>query len=67
MRHIKFLREKIKLTQAALADKISVEQSAVSQWESGAAQPTAENLKKLATVLGCSVDEILGLTQKAKT
>lgn len=47
------------LTQEQLAKKMNVDQSAVSYWESGRTRPLRKSWKKLARVLGCSVDDLL--------
>ncbi len=46
------------MTQKELADKMGTGQSAVSAWENGG-NVTAENLKKLAEVLGCTIDDLV--------
>ena len=56
---IKKYREKENLTQEALAVKLSVERSTIAKWESGQVKPRVGNLVKLATVLNCTVDELL--------
>ena len=45
---------------AALAERMGVKQASVSAWESGQAMPSAANLLKLADILDCTVDELLG-------
>ena len=57
---IKKLREAAGLRQYELADRMGVKQASVSAWESGAAMPSAANLMKLADILQCSVDALLG-------
>lgn len=57
---IKRLREAAGLRQCDLAERMGVKQASVSAWESGLAMPSAANLLKLADILNCSVDEILG-------
>ena len=47
------------MTQEELSNALGVTQSAVAMWETEKAQPRAEMLIKLATVLGCTVDELL--------
>ena len=59
MRSIARLRKKAKVTQAELAAKLSVTQSAISQWEHGETQPEVGKLLKLSEIFGCTVDEIL--------
>ena len=48
------------LTQAALAEKLSISQNAVSQYESGKRTPRWPKLNKLLDTLNISADEILG-------
>ena len=57
--NIKNLRLKAGLTQVELAKKMHVDQAAVSRWESGETKPLRKNHKRLAKVLGCTVDELL--------
>lgn len=56
---IRNMRLKVGIKQYDLAVKIGVERTAVAKWETGKAQPRTETLIKLATVLGCTVDELL--------
>lgn len=57
---IKKLREAAGLRQYELAERMGVKQASVSAWESGQAMPSAANLLKLADILDCTVDELLG-------
>ena len=54
------LREAAGLRQYELAERMGVKQASVSAWESGLAMPSAANLLKLADILDCTVDELLG-------
>ena len=56
---IKRLREKQKLTQEQLAEKLFVSDKAVSKWETGRGFPDISMLESLAKVLGVSVIELL--------
>lgn len=56
---IKSAREKAGLTQIQVAEKMKISQSTIACWETGRALPRAENLKLLADILGCTVDELL--------
>lgn len=58
MKTIKELRIEAGLTQLQLANAIQVTPSAVYNWERGKNEPTATNLRDLATALGVSMDEI---------
>lgn len=57
---IKKIRESRGMLQYELANRMGVKQASVSAWESGKAMPSAENLLKLAGILECTVDAILG-------
>ncbi len=57
---IKFYRELKHLSQAKLATEIGVSQRNVSYYESGDHVPPADVLKKLATIFGITVDELVG-------
>lgn len=50
------------LTQGQLAVRLGVTRQAISKWEHGQSQPDLDNLKQLAEVYSCSVDELLGAT-----
>lgn len=56
---IKKLREKAKLTQSELAEKINVSDKAVSKWETGRGFPDISMLEILSKELGVSIIELL--------
>ena len=56
---IKELREKRKLTQAELAEKIGVSSKTVSKWETAKGLPDISLLQTLAKALGISVIELM--------
>lgn len=58
MRTIRELREATGLTQRELAAKLDVTVTTVSGWERRAHGPTALQLRKLALLLGVSMDDI---------
>lgn len=58
------LREQVGLTQAFVADKLNVEQSAVSHWETGKFRPSRKYCPMLAELYGVSVEEITGKEKK---
>lgn len=60
---LKIKRKAVGLNQTALAEAIGVTPGAVSQWESGLTNPTLETLVKIATVLHCTVDDLLTETE----
>lgn len=61
---IKELRKIKKLTQKQLAEKINVDCSAVTKWETGKANPDFEKQQFLADFFNVSVDYLLGRTEK---
>ena len=60
MNRICELRKQNKLTQKALAEKLQVDQSAVSYWECGRAFPDTQKQILLADLFGVSIDYVLG-------
>ena len=56
---IKTLREKQRMTQSRLAEKLCVSDKTVSKWETGKGFPDISLLEPLAAVLGISVPELL--------
>jgi ribosome-binding protein aMBF1 (putative translation factor) len=56
---IREYRFKTGMTQVQLAKKMNVDQSAVSLWESGKTKPLKKCQKKLAKVLGITLEELL--------
>lgn len=55
---IKALREKNRMTQAELAEKIGVTDKAVSKWETGRGLPDITLIEPIAKALGLSVGEL---------
>ena len=56
---IKTLREQNRLTQAELAEKLSVSDKTVSKWETGKGYPDITLLEPIARAFGVSVTELL--------
>ena len=54
-----FERRSRKLTQTDVAQALGVDQSTVSCWESGKAQPRGAMLLRVAALYGCTVDQLL--------
>lgn len=56
---VKALREKQQLTQAQLAERLSVSDKTVSKWETGSGYPDITLLEPLAAALGVTVAELI--------
>ena len=56
---IRRLREKKKVTQKELADRIGVSDKAVSKWETDKGLPDIGIIEELAKALGVSIAELL--------
>lgn len=61
MDELRRMREAAGLSQIQLALRMGVSQGTIARWERGGRTPQAANLIKLAQILGCGVDELLGL------
>ena len=57
---IKHHRKRLGMTQEQLAERLGVSPQAVSKWENNLSCPDISILPELATVLGISLDELLG-------
>lgn len=51
-------RKSMYLTQEELAEKLNVSKSAIAKWETDGGIPDRDNLKRLATVMNLSVDDL---------
>lgn len=58
-KNLKQLRQREKLTQDALAERLHVTRQAVSSWETGKTQPDIETLTALAEALHADVRELI--------
>lgn len=58
MEKIRIFREKAGLSQRELASALNISQSAIAQWESGETQPTIDNLRKAADILGVTPGDL---------
>ena len=57
--NIREWRKKRGLTQEELAFKVGIHMNTLLRWEYGTREPKASELKKLAEILDCSVQELL--------
>lgn len=57
---IKFYREKMKLSQRELANKLNTTQATLQRYESGIHQPNIETIIKLADFFQISIDDLIG-------
>lgn len=63
---LKALRKQTGMSQEQLAEKLGVSRQAVTKWETNAGIPDIENIMAIATLFGCSIDELLMNEQSAK-
>lgn len=52
-------REARNMTQGELSDILGVDRTTVTKWETGDALPRADMLPRVASALGCSMDDLL--------
>lgn len=63
---IRELRKRKNLTQSQLAKLVDVDQTAISQWETGRTKPTIDNLVLLSNILDCEIKDILDIKDYSK-
>lgn len=56
---LSFLRKQRGMTQMELAEKLDISRQAVSRWEQGTSEPSAENLVNIGKVFDVSVDALV--------
>lgn len=67
MIRIKQLREEFGYTQQELADKLNKAKSTIAMYENETRKPSLKVLEQLADIFNCSVDYILGISDKKET
>ncbi len=58
-------RNNMRLTQEELADKVGVSKSAIAKWETDGGLPDRDNLRRIAEVMGTTVDELHRIIERA--
>ena len=53
------LRKKKNISQEELAKALDISQGAVSAYETGRWEPSITTIKKMSTILDCTIDELL--------
>lgn len=56
----------MKLSQEYIAEQLGVSRQAVSKWETGQSEPTANNLVQLSEVFEISLSELVGVPKKVE-
>lgn len=56
---LSLLRKQHGMTQLELAEKLNLSRQAVSRWERGTAEPSTENLVRIAALFGVPVDALV--------
>ena len=59
-------REQLGLTQSQLAGLLGLSAKAVSKWENGRSMPTVKTMRRLASLFGVSVEELLQMREEEK-
>lgn len=55
---IKKLRTESKLTQAVIAERLHIDVSTVTKWETGDSKPRIDKLPELARIFNCKIDDL---------
>lgn len=61
---IRKLRRSMDITQRDLAEKVGVERSTISKWETGTSVPRHKILIALSKVFKCSIDDLIDRSQE---
>ena len=60
MKNLKKIRLERGMTQIELAQAVGLSDQAICTYEIGTREPSLETLRKLASVLECTIDELIG-------
>ena len=61
---LKELRTEKNLTQKQLADKLVISKNSICEYEKGRSEPSIETLIKIADILDCPIDFLVGRTNE---
>jgi transcriptional regulator with XRE-family HTH domain len=61
---LRYLRQKNKLTQKELGNRLGVSGPTVTRWEKGQFEPDMETTKKIADLFDVSIDYVLGVSDE---
>lgn len=64
MERLRVARNKLKLTQKEVANKLGIHQSTYTKYETGDSDPSSEMLLKLSEIFEVSTDYLLGRDEK---
>ena len=59
-KNLKYLRTIKKISQQQLADKLEIDRSTISKWETGDFDPTVGNVISIANALGVPIADLVG-------
>lgn len=59
-------RNKARLSQAEAAERLGITAASVCQWETGKTFPRASLLSQIASLYGCTIDELLAQSEDNK-
>ena len=60
-------RKKLGLSQEKFADLMNVARPTISSWETNTTMPDISNIKKMAGIFMCSIDELVGSSNPTLT
>jgi transcriptional regulator with XRE-family HTH domain len=58
MNSLAYYRNKLNFTQETLAEKLSIDRTTVTKWETGQSYPRADKLPDLAKIFNCTIDDL---------
>ena len=61
-----YRRQAVNLTQAQVAEILSIDRTTVTKWETGESAPRAPMLPRLAALYKCSIGDLYTVPREAK-
>lgn len=64
LKNLRIIRKARNMTQKQLSDRAKVNRINISQYEIGVKNPNLTTVQKLASALGCTIEQLLGTEEK---
>lgn len=65
LKNLRVIRKLRKMTQRELSERAKVNRINISQYEIGVKNPNLTTVQKLASALGCTIEQLLGTDTKS--
>lgn len=65
LKNLREIRKQRKMTQKELSERAKVNRINISQYEGGVKNPNLTTVQKLASALGCTIEQLIGANERS--